>query len=44
MAVTKRRFLGRRGVDLPCNTLPQDVTAWLTGSAGYYWFAVSQLH
>ena len=38
MAVTKRRFLGRRGVDLPCNTLPQDVTASLTGSAGYYWF------
>ena len=38
MAVTKRRFLGRRGVDLPRNTLPQDVTASLTGSAGYYWF------
>ena len=30
--------MGRRGVDLPCNTLPQDVTASLTGSAGYYWF------
>ena len=38
MAVTKRRFLGRRGVDLPRNTLPQDVAASLTGSAGYYWF------
>jgi len=38
MAVTKRRFLGRRGVGLPRNTLPQDVTASLTGSAGYYWF------
>jgi hypothetical protein len=37
MAVTKSRFLSRRGVDLPRNTLPQDVTASLTGSAGYYW-------
>jgi uncharacterized protein (TIGR02001 family) len=26
------------GVDLPRNALPQDVTASLTGSAGYYWF------
>ena len=26
------------GVDLPRNALPQDVSASLTGSAGYYWF------
>jgi uncharacterized protein (TIGR02001 family) len=26
------------GLDLPRNALPQDVTASLTGSAGYYWF------
>jgi uncharacterized protein (TIGR02001 family) len=26
------------GVDLPRNALPQDVTASVTGSAGYYWF------
>jgi len=26
------------GVDLPRNALPQDVTASLTGGAGYYWF------
>jgi uncharacterized protein (TIGR02001 family) len=26
------------GFDLPRNALPQDVTASLTGSAGYYWF------
>jgi uncharacterized protein (TIGR02001 family) len=26
------------GVDLPRDALPQDVTASLTGSAGYYWF------
>jgi uncharacterized protein (TIGR02001 family) len=26
------------GVDLPRNALPQNVTASVTGSAGYYWF------
>jgi uncharacterized protein (TIGR02001 family) len=26
------------GVDLPRNALPQNVTAAVTGSAGYYWF------
>jgi uncharacterized protein (TIGR02001 family) len=26
------------GVDLPSNALPQDVTASLTGGAGYFWF------
>jgi hypothetical protein len=26
------------GVDLPRNALPQNVTASLTGSAGYFWF------
>ena len=26
------------GIDLPSNALPQDVTASLTGSTGYFWF------